>query len=66
MKIKMGINYAMVGAGAILLFTASFLEYPEIGLGAGFALLMAGIYRISLRTGDSLKQLSKKDRNESN
>ncbi|WP_424509320.1 hypothetical protein [Robiginitalea sp.] len=62
----MGINYAMVGAGAILLFTASFLEYPEIGLGAGFALLMAGIYRISLRTGDSLKQLSKKDRNESN
>ncbi len=62
----MGINYAMVGAGAILLFTASFLEYPEIGLGAGFALLMAGIYRISLRTGDSLKQLSEKDRNESN
>ena len=65
MKIKKGINYAMVFAGAFLLFTATFLEYPEIGLGAGFALLMAGIYRISLRTGDALSQLSKKKKDES-
>ena len=65
MKIKKGINYAMVFAGALLLFTASFLEYPEIGLGAGFALLMAGIYRISLRTGDAVGSHSEKGRNES-
>jgi hypothetical protein len=51
MKIKTGINYAMALTGAILLFAASSMEYAEIGLGVGFALLMAGIYRISLSTG---------------
>ncbi len=65
MKIKKGINYVLVFTGALLLFTATFLEYPEIGLGVGFALLMAGIYRISLRTGDSLSELSEKKRDES-
>lgn len=65
MKIKKGINYVMVFAGALLLFTASFLEYPEIGLGAGFALLMAGIYRISLRTGDPMRSNSETSSDES-
>ena len=51
MKIKKGINYAMALAGVILLFSASSMEYEEIALGVGFALLMAGIYKISLRTG---------------
>ena len=55
----------MVFAGALLLFTASFLEYPEIGLGTGFALLMAGIYRISLRTGDAVGSHSEKGSDES-
>jgi len=65
MKIKKGINYAMVLAGALLLFTATFLEFPEIGLGAGFALLMAGVYRISLRTGDAPTTPSEKSSDES-
>jgi hypothetical protein len=65
MKIKKRINYTMVFAGALLLFTATFLEYPEIGLGAGFALLMAGIYRISLRTGDAVGSHSEKGSDES-
>lgn len=51
----------MVCAGALLLFTAGYLKYPEIGLGAGFALSMGGIYRISLRTGNSLSELSEKN-----
>lgn len=65
MKIKKGINYAMVLAGALLLFTATFLEFPEIGLGAGFALLMAGVYRISLRTGDAPRTPIEKRSDES-
>ncbi|MGA9239350.1 hypothetical protein [Robiginitalea sp.] len=65
MKIKKGINYTMVFAGALLLFTASFLEYPEIGLGSGFILLMAGVYRISLRTGDALRAHSDNSSDES-
>lgn len=64
MKIKRGINYALVIAGALLLFTASYLEHPEVGLAMGFAFLMAGIYRLSLRTGKSLKQLSEKQADE--
>ena len=65
MKIKKGINYAMVFAGALLLFTSTFLEYPEIGLGAGFAFLMAGVYRISLRTGGAPRAHSEKSSDES-
>lgn len=64
MKIKRGFNYALVLLGVVLLFTASYLEYAEIGLAAGFTLLMAGIYRLSLRTGESLEQLPKKDTDE--
>jgi hypothetical protein len=53
MKIKRGINYALVLIGVFLLFAASRFEYPEIGMGFGFAFLMAGIYRVSLRTGQA-------------
>jgi hypothetical protein len=53
MKIKTGINYAMALAGATLLFAAASMEHEAIGLGMGFALLMAGIYRISQHTGQA-------------
>ena len=65
MKIKKGINYALGLTGVLLLFTASYLEYSEIGLAAGFALLMAAIYRFSRHTGESGKPMREKGGDES-
>jgi hypothetical protein len=64
MKIKRGFNYALVLTGILLLFTASYLQYGEIGLAAGFVLLMAGLYRLSLKTGEPRNRMPEKDTDE--
>ncbi|MDM9630746.1 hypothetical protein [Robiginitalea aurantiaca] len=65
MKTKSGFNYAMVIIGVFLLFTSSYWDYTEVSLAAGFAFLMAGIYKLSQRTGESLESLTKKKHDES-
>lgn len=61
MKIKKGINYASILTGVTLLFAASHIAYPEIALALGFAFLMAGIYRVSQRTGPGGGPMLEKD-----
>lgn len=48
MKIKRGFYYGAVLGGAILLILSSGFEIPELGMALGFALLMAGLYGVTL------------------
>ena len=48
MKIKRGFYYSAVLGGAILLIFSSGFEVPEFALALGFALLMAGLYGLTL------------------
>lgn len=48
MKIKRGFYYGAVLVGAILLIFSSGFGVPEFALALGFALLMAGLYGLTL------------------
>ena len=48
MKIKRSIYYSAVQGGAILLIFSSVFGVPEFALALGFALLMAGLYGLTL------------------
>lgn len=50
MKIKAPIYFASVLAGALALFLGPGLVGKELGLAAGFTLLMFGLYGLSRRT----------------
>jgi len=51
MKIKRGFYYGSVLGGAILLIFSSSFGIPEFALALGFALLMAGLYGLTLGSG---------------
>ena len=51
MKIKPPIYFASALAGAAALFLGPGLVGREVGLAAGFALLMFGLYGLSRRSG---------------
>lgn len=51
MKIKPRIYFASALAGVLALFLGPGLFGKELGLAAGFALLMFGLYGLSRRTG---------------
>ncbi len=51
MKIKQPIYLAAVLAGALALFLGPELVGKELGLAAGFAILMFGLYGLSRRSG---------------
>lgn len=61
MKIKRGINYALVLAGAILLFYASCFAFREVGLALGFILIMAGLYRLSRKNKPLEESINSKE-----
>lgn len=52
MKIKQPIYLASTLAGGLALFLGPGLVGKELGLAAGFALLMFGLYGLSRRSGE--------------
>ena len=48
MKIKRSFYYGAVLGGATLLIFSSGFEVPELAMALGFALLMAGLYGLTL------------------
>lgn len=61
MKIKRGFYYSGVLAGAILLIFSSGFGIPEYALALGFALLMAGLYGLTLGRGALTGEKNKTD-----
>ncbi len=51
MKIKLPIYFTAAAAGVLALFLGPGLIGKELGLAAGFALLMFGLYGLSRRSG---------------
>ncbi len=48
MKIKQGFYYGAALGGAVLLIFSSWFPIPEGAMALGFALLMAGLYGVTL------------------
>ena len=65
MKIKRSFYYAASLGGAILLIFSSAFEIPEGAMALGFALLMAGLYGVTLGSGSrSAKEDTPDERNQ--
>ena len=56
MKIKRGFYYGAALGGAILLIFSSWFPLPEGAMALGFALLMAGLYGVTLGSGSNTNE----------
>ncbi|MEJ2584527.1 MAG: hypothetical protein P8Z38_05615 [Robiginitalea sp.] len=61
MKIKRGIYYGSALGGATLLIFSSAFEIPELSMAVGFALLMAGLYGLTIGRGNGATEENKTD-----
>lgn len=65
MKIKRGFYYGSVLGGAFLLIFSSWFPIPEGVMALGFALLMGGLYGVTLGSGSrSTKEDTADERNQ--